>query len=86
MWGVPAPSLVAVVAACNNSPTTPSGAAFSSTDLLVGTGATAAVGSTVTVNYTGWLYDATKTDGKGLAVRYDDRRVPAHTSCWGAGR
>ena len=58
--------LATVVAACNNSPTTPSGAAFSSTDLLVGSGATAAVGNTVRVNYTGWLYDATKTDGKGL--------------------
>lgn len=58
--------LATAVAACNNSPATPSGAAFSSTDLLVGSGATAAVGNTVTVNYTGWLYDATKTDGKGL--------------------
>jgi FKBP-type peptidyl-prolyl cis-trans isomerase FkpA len=58
--------LATVVAACNNSPTTPSGAAFSSTDLRVGTGATAASGNTLTVNYTGWLYDATKTDGKGL--------------------
>jgi FKBP-type peptidyl-prolyl cis-trans isomerase FkpA len=58
--------LATVVAACNNSPTTPSGAAFSSTDLRVGTGATAASGSTMTVNYVGWLYDATKTDGKGL--------------------
>jgi FKBP-type peptidyl-prolyl cis-trans isomerase FkpA len=58
--------LAAAVAACNNVPTTPSGAPFSSTDLIVGTGATAAAGNTVTVNYTGWLYDATKTDGKGL--------------------
>ena len=58
--------LATAVAACNNSPATPSGAAFSSTDLLVGSGATAAVGNTVRVNYTGWLYDATKTDGKGL--------------------
>ena len=61
-------ALVAVVAACNNSPTTPSGAAFSSTDLIVGTGATAAAGSTVTVTFTGWLYDATKPDGKGLVI------------------
>lgn len=58
--------LATVVAACNNLPTTPSGAAFSSTDLIVGTGATAAAGNSLAVSYTGWLYDATKTDGKGL--------------------
>lgn len=58
--------LMAAVVACNNSPTTPSGAAFSSTDIRVGTGTEAVAGKTVTVNYTGWLYDATKTDGKGL--------------------
>jgi FKBP-type peptidyl-prolyl cis-trans isomerase FkpA len=35
------------------------------TDNTVGTGATATACSKVTVNYTGWLYDATKTDHKG---------------------
>ena len=35
------------------------------TDLAVGTGATAVTGNTVTVSYTGWLYDSSKTDGKG---------------------
>ncbi len=58
--------LAAIVAACNNSPTTPTGATFSSTDLLVGTGTAASATSTVDVNYTGWLFDATKPDGKGL--------------------
>jgi FKBP-type peptidyl-prolyl cis-trans isomerase FkpA len=58
--------LAMVVAACNNLPTTPSGAPFSSTDLVVGTGATAAAGGSLEVTYTGWLYDSTKTDGKGL--------------------
>ena len=35
------------------------------TDLTVGTGATATAGHSVSVNYTGWLYDATKPDNKG---------------------
>ena len=34
-------------------------------DLVVGTGAEAVAGKTVTVNYTGWLYDPTKPDFKG---------------------
>jgi len=58
--------LAAAALACNNSPTTPTGAPFSSTDLLVGSGTVAANGNTVTMNYTGWLYDSTKTDLKGL--------------------
>jgi FKBP-type peptidyl-prolyl cis-trans isomerase FkpA len=58
--------LVSAVAGCHNTPTTPSSVAFTQTDLRIGTGATAAAGNTVTVNYTGWLYDASKTDGQGL--------------------
>jgi FKBP-type peptidyl-prolyl cis-trans isomerase FkpA len=38
---------------------------FTTTDLVVGTGTTAAVGSSVTVNYAGWLYDTGKPFGKG---------------------
>ena len=45
-------------------PTTSVGV-FTTTDLAVGTGATAVVGSTVTVNYAGWLYDTGKPFGKG---------------------
>src|SRR5215472_13650871 len=53
-------------AACNQAPTTPSNAApFSQTDLVVGTGTSAAPGLILTVDYTGWLYDASKTSGKG---------------------
>ncbi len=39
---------------------TPSGLAYR--DVKVGTGATAAVGNTVSVHYTGWLPDGTKFD------------------------
>lgn len=38
---------------------------FTITDLRIGTGATAAVGNRITVAYTGWLYDTSKTDSKG---------------------
>jgi FKBP-type peptidyl-prolyl cis-trans isomerase len=38
---------------------------FTITEVVVGTGATAAVGSSVTVNYAGWLYDTGKPFGKG---------------------
>jgi FKBP-type peptidyl-prolyl cis-trans isomerase FkpA len=35
-------------------------------DLRLGTGTAATAGTVVTVNYTGWLYDPSQTDGKGL--------------------
>ena len=35
-------------------------------DQVVGSGAVANDGDVVQVNYTGWLYDATKTDQKGI--------------------
>jgi FKBP-type peptidyl-prolyl cis-trans isomerase FkpA len=38
---------------------------FTTTDLVLGTGATAATGNTVSVNYAGWLYDTSKVNGKG---------------------
>ena len=38
---------------------------FTTTDLAIGTGATAATGSRVTATYAGWLYDTSKTNGKG---------------------
>ena len=55
------------LAACAETPTGPSsGAPYSQVDLRLGTGDDAVTGKTVVVNYTGWLYDPTKTDGKGL--------------------
>jgi len=51
---------------CSESPTTPSSAIYSQTDVKVGTGVEATANSTVTVNYTGWFYDASKADKKGL--------------------
>lgn len=57
-----------IASACGSSETSPSvgvNVAFSATDITVGSGATATAGRSVSVNYTGWLYDASKTDNKG---------------------
>src|SRR5262249_32623318 len=59
--------VAALAAGCAGDATTPSQfAAFSQTDIVVGTGASATSSSTVTVDYTGWLYDPAKSDKKGL--------------------
>lgn len=60
--------LAPLAAGCeDNSPAGPSsGAPYSQTDLKVGTGTEAAAGKVVTVNYSGWLYDPSKPDNKGL--------------------
>jgi FKBP-type peptidyl-prolyl cis-trans isomerase FkpA len=69
--------LAAFAAACVDTPSSPTTTArYSQTDLLVGTGNESLTGSTVTVNYTGWLYDATKTDGKGLQFDSSIGRTP----------
>lgn len=58
-------ALSALAAACGDSPTAP-GPTFSQTDLRVGSGAAAATGNDLTVFYTGWIYDASKPEQKGL--------------------
>lgn len=63
--GVLSACLAAV--SCGQSITSPSStAAYSQVDLLAGTGDAAASGQILTVNYTGWLYDPSKPDNKGL--------------------
>ena len=68
--------LVAVVmSGCGDSNTTtapttttttpPVGVPFSATDLRVGTGDEAVAGRRLSVNYTGWLYDASRPENKG---------------------
>ena len=51
----------------SSSPTAPSttSAPFSQTDLRAGTGTEAVAGRTLTVNYTGWLYDPGQAESKG---------------------
>ena len=57
-----------LVGACTQStPTGPSqvNVPYSAVDLRIGTGAEAGIGRLVTVNYTGWLYNAQGVDNKG---------------------
>ena len=61
-----AAAVLAATTACGDSPTTPSTATYKQTDILPGSGTEATTGTVVTVNYTGWLYDASKLDSKGL--------------------
>jgi FKBP-type peptidyl-prolyl cis-trans isomerase FkpA len=62
---LPMLALLALAAACGDSPTAPA-PAFSQTDLRAGSGAAAENGSILTVIYTGWLYDESRPDQKGL--------------------
>lgn len=61
---------------CNSTPTSPTSVAFSQTDLRAGAGTEAATGKVLTVNYTGWLYDASKPDQKGLIFDTSVGRPP----------
>lgn len=74
-------SVLVAISACggsNASPTSPSqpGAPYSQTDIRVGTGAEATAGRTLTVNYTGWLYNPSGTDGKGTQFDSSAGRGP----------
>ena len=71
-------TLGATLAGCTDtSPTEPSGfSEFTQTDLTVGTGIAAQNGDELTVHYTGWLYDATKPEQKGLQFESSRGRTP----------
>jgi FKBP-type peptidyl-prolyl cis-trans isomerase FkpA len=60
-------ALVSASACGSSSPAIPdqSSVAFSTTDLTVGTGTTAAAGKTAFVTESGWLYSDTAVDHKG---------------------
>ena len=53
----------AAVGACSDPPTSPS--AVTQTDVIAGTGTEAVSGKVLTVNYTGWLYNPARPEGKG---------------------
>jgi len=58
---------ILMMTACTDTPVSPTtSAAYRQTDIVLGTGVTANSGASVTVDYTGWLYDASKPDQKGL--------------------
>ncbi len=83
---IPLLILLAAVAACGEddtpmlAPTT--SAPYSQTDLVIGTGAVAVVGSQVAVAYTGWLHDSSKPDAKGSQFETN----PSFSFPLGAGR
>jgi FKBP-type peptidyl-prolyl cis-trans isomerase FkpA len=58
--------MAAGVTDCTSATAPSSTQPFSSVDLTVGTGTAAATGNVLTVNYTGWIYDPSKVDKKGL--------------------
>ena len=61
-------SYVLLLAGCD-APTSPTGVtSLTSTDLQFGSGAEAVSGNTVSLHYTLWLYDVSKTDHKGLQI------------------
>ena len=74
-----------MITACNKSATSPSvttsSAPYSQTDIIVGGGTQVNTGNRATVAYTGWLYDTSKTDGKG--TQFDSG--PNFTFVVGAG-
>lgn len=65
------------------SPTNSPG--FITTDLRVGTGAEAVDGSVVTVEYSGWFYDASQPEQKGVQFDTSVGRAPL-TFTLGAGQ
>ncbi len=78
--------LAAATASCAGSPSAPSDfAPFSTTDLVVGTGATAASGRLLGVTYTGWLYDATQPNQKGAVFNSTDGTTTPFSFTLGVG-
>jgi FKBP-type peptidyl-prolyl cis-trans isomerase FkpA len=82
--------LALATAACGggtDTPTSPStpAATFAQTDLVVGSGAEATAGRTVTVHYTGWLYDPAQPENKGRQFETSRGRSP-FAFVLGAGR
>src|SRR5688572_17094288 len=68
-----------MLAGCGSNPGAPtSSGPFSQSDIRVGTGTEATNGRILTVNYTGWLYDTSKPEGKGTRFdsSFDPGRVP----------
>jgi hypothetical protein len=69
----------ALAAGCTESPISPANqAAFSQRDLRIGTGTEATAGKLLTVNYTGWLFNASQPDQKGgkFDSSLDEGRTP----------
>src|SRR5262245_14864954 len=81
-------ALMALVSACGSS--TPTSASstpgYSQTDIRPGGGSDAASGNVVTVEYTGWLWDPTKPDQKGLQFDTSRNSTTPFSFTLGAGQ
>jgi FKBP-type peptidyl-prolyl cis-trans isomerase FkpA len=82
---VPLLALLSLTGGCDDSPTAPA-PAFSHTDLRAGSGDAAASGSNLTVTYTGWLYDDSKPDLKGLQFESNVGSTTPFTFTLGVGQ
>ncbi len=67
------------------TPTPVGPTALQTTDTVIGVGTTATTGSTVTVNYTGWLYSATAANQRGTQFDTSVGKAP-FTFKLGAGQ
>jgi len=68
---------VAALSGCTHDTTGPSSTQpFSVVDLTPGTGAAAAANLNLTVDYTGWLFDPSKVDKKGLVFDTSIGKTP----------
>jgi FKBP-type peptidyl-prolyl cis-trans isomerase FkpA len=71
--------LISTLSACGggNGESAPTGPTLlQMTDATVGTGTAAVAGNTLTVNYTGWLYDATAAQNHGKQFDSSIGRAP----------
>ena len=76
--------LAAVMSGCIAAPTSPSDyAPFTQEDIITGTGTAAVAGASITVKYTGWIYDGSKPDHKGL--EFDSNGGSPFTFLLGSG-
>ena len=79
-------AVASFAAACSTTTSPSTAPTFTKTDIRIGSGAAAANGNTLTVNYTGWLYDATKPDHKGRKFDSSRDRGEPFSFRLGAGR
>jgi FKBP-type peptidyl-prolyl cis-trans isomerase FkpA len=79
-------ALSAGLVSCGEEPTAPSHfAAFSQTDLILGTGDAAASTNRLSVHYTLWLYDASAVDNKGVQVETSRGQATPFSFVLGSG-
>lgn len=85
-YAVAVATLLLSATACGMDPAAPTlYSAFTQADVRPGTGATAVSGNSITVDYTGWLYDPAAPDRKGAQFDTSTGRAP-FTFTLGAGQ